>query len=486
MSNRPYLRRAGRGVFAIGVTTAMILSLAVVAGVGSAASQSAPVNAGEPVISGDASVGSSLTATQGTWSESPTAFVFQWLRCPSSGGASDGSDCAAIGGATTQAYVVASSDVGSRLRVRVTASNADGSASAVSNATGLIAAQDQSPRNTAQPTISGTARAGSTLTATQGSWSGSPTSFAYQWVRCASSGGNPDGSDCAVISGARTQAYVVSSSDVGSRLRVRVTATNASGSTTAASNATALIAAQDQRPANTSQPSISGTARAGSTLTASTGQWTNNPASYAYQWTRCPQSGGKPDASDCAAIGGATTRSYVVTASAVGLRIRVRVTAKNATGSATAASNATAVVQAAAPTPAPTGCPTGSGAIRPDEIKPPARLLIDHQSISPPVVTRGTQTLRVRFHVSACGGRSVQGMLVYVTAVPYNQFTVPAEATTGGDGWARLTMRRARSFPAAERQQLLVMFVRARKGGENLLGGISTHRLVSFRVNLSR
>ena len=156
MSKRDHsmLRRTGRGVFAIGVTTAIVLSLAFVAGVGSAASQAAPTNAGEPVISGDASVGSTLTATQGTWSGSPTAFAFQWLRCPSSGGASDGSDCAALGGATTQAYVVASSDVGSRLRARVTASNADGSASAVSNATVLVSAQDQSPRNTAQPTIS--------------------------------------------------------------------------------------------------------------------------------------------------------------------------------------------------------------------------------------------------------------------------------------------------------------------------------------------
>ena len=92
----------------------------------------------------------------------------------------------------------------------------------------------------------------------------------------------------------------------------------------------------------------------------------------------------------------------------------------------------------------------------------------------------------MRFHVSACGGRDVQGALVYVTAVPFQQFSIPSETPTGSDGWASMTMTRLRGFPAASNQQLLVIFVRARKPGENLLGGISTRRLVSFRVDLNR
>ena len=346
------------------------------------------------------------------------------------------------------------------------------------------AASQAAPANTGEPVISGQATVGSTLTATQGSWSGAPTSFAYQWVRCPASGGVPDGSDCAVLGGATTQAYVVSASDAGSRLRVRVTASNSDGSATAASNATELIPAQAQTPANTAEPAIGGTVRVGSSLTATQGGWTNNPTTFAYQWVRCPASGGQGDGSDCAVIPGANTQVYIVSASDAGRRLRVRVTASNAAGSATAASNATALVPQPAPTPPPTGCPTGTGAIRIDQLASPARLSFTGQQISPRVASRSTRLVTARLRVTACGGRPVQGALVYATAVPYNQFTVPAEQVTGSDGWTTLTMRRLRGYPASRVQQLLVMFVRARKANENPLGGLSTRRLISFPVRL--
>jgi hypothetical protein len=113
-------------------------------------------------------------------------------------------------------------------------------------------------------------------------------------------------------------------------------------------------------------------------------------------------------------------------------------------------------------------------------------LTIDQMTVSPSVIGRSTQQIQVRFHVSACKGRNVQGALLYVTAVPFSQFSIPPETATIADGWAAMTMSRLEGFPAADRQQLLVLFARARKPGEDPLGGVSARRLVSFHVDLSR
>ena len=67
-----------------------------------------------------------------------------------------------------------------------------------------------------------------------------------------------------------------------------------------------------------------------------------------------------------------------------------------------------------------------------------------------------------------------------MTAVPYDQFTIPDEELTGDDGTATLVFRRDASFPASSKQQQLTLFIRATKPGENALAGVSTRRLVAI------
>jgi hypothetical protein len=166
---------------------------------------------------------------------------------------------------------------------------------------------------------------------------------------------------------------------------------------------------------------------------------------------------------------------------------RVEVTASNSAGSSTATSDATAKIGAASAPPTPsTGCPSGTGTIAIADLSPPARLTIDQQTVTPGVVTPSAKTIQTHFRVTACGGRPVQGALVYATAVPFNQYSIPPEATTATDGTVTLTMNQLNGFPAARQQQLLVTFVRARKPGENITGGVSTRLLVSFPVSLKK
>jgi hypothetical protein len=199
------------------------------------------------------------------------------------------------------------------------------------------------PVNTVRPSISGTPQSGQTLTANRGTWTGAqPISYAYAWKRCDTNGAN-----CATITGATGSTYVATSADVGRTLRVSVTATNSVGSDTVTSNPTTVVQGTATPPANTSPPTISGTAREGQTLSAGPGTWSGTqPISFTYRWQRCNTSGGA-----CGAISGATAASYTATGADVGSTLRVAVTATNSAGSASAASAPTAVVQANAVLP---------------------------------------------------------------------------------------------------------------------------------------
>jgi len=97
----------------------------------------------------------------------------------------------------------------------------------------VIARAVNAPRNTVLPAITGTAQVGQTLTRTTGTWVGTPApTFATQWTA--------NGVD---IGGATAATYVPIVGQIGQVIRVRVTATNASGSVSATSNPTAAVIA---------------------------------------------------------------------------------------------------------------------------------------------------------------------------------------------------------------------------------------------------
>ena len=137
------------------------------------------------------------------------------------------------------------------------------------------------PAPTSWPGISGTGHAvGNTLTpnnATTGTWANTPTSYAYQWMRC-----DPVGelTSCSDIAGATGPgAYTLVNADAGSTLRIKVTASNGNGSTTIWSEPTEVITGgAGSPPVNTVAPVVSGSTVQGQVLSVSNGTWTGSPA----------------------------------------------------------------------------------------------------------------------------------------------------------------------------------------------------------------
>ena len=295
----------------------------------------APTNTTAPTIDGTPRVGQTLAARTGDWDGTgPIAFAYQWQSCDA-----DGANCTGISGATGASYAPVAGDVGHALRVAVTATGPGGTASMTSGPTDPVQtapAQPTAPANTARPTITGTAEDGARLTADEGTWTGTdPIDVSFQWQRCNTA------NECTDIRDATARDYTATSDDVGQRLQVVVTARNTVGDATATSQSTARVAAV--APTNTADPSVSGTPRVGTQLTANRGTWDGTePITFSYRWQRCDQTA-------CADIAGATDPTYTPTTDDAGSRIQVVVTATNAAGSRPATSGRTGPVQGTAP-----------------------------------------------------------------------------------------------------------------------------------------
>jgi hypothetical protein len=290
-----------------------------------------PVSLSAPQVSGAAIELQTLTAAPGTWSGmAPIEFSYRWQRCDGAGGA-----CVDILGALGTNYALSAADVGATLKVVVSATNASGSSAVASAPTAQVVSA--APVATAPPSVSGVAQDGGTLTASPGTWTGTqPIAHSYRWQRCDAAG------LCADIAGATGATHVLAAADVGATVKVFVSATNASGSSEAASAVTAPVGGVV--PVSVSAPQVGGAALETQTLTGTSGLWSGTqPIEHAYRWQRCDGSG------VCTDIPGATSATYALTAADVGARVKVVVSATNVSGSTERSSETTALVVAAAP-----------------------------------------------------------------------------------------------------------------------------------------
>lgn len=442
---------------------------------GAKTAATAPSNTAPPTISGTAAQGHTLSASSGSWSGAPApTFTYQWNRCDNAG-----ASCATIGGAAASTYTLVLADVNHTIFVNVTAHNSAGTATQASAKTGVVTGATP-PANTALPAISGSATVGSTLTASNGTWTGTaPITYTYRWERC-----DQSGAACANISGGTNKTYTLASADNGHTIRVSVTATNVGGSGQATSGATGVVTVS--APVNTVKPTVSGTAKQGQTLTGTTGTWTGAaPITYTFQWWRCDSSG-----ANCSSIPGATAVTYVPTAADVGRSVRVIVTAKNSVGSTTSNSELTAAIAASTGTttttttttpPPPSGTvklPNGELSIAASNVPDTDRLLVSSVRVSPSSI-QGRAPVSITFKIVEANKYDVSGALVYVLGLPYSWAAKMPEQATGTDGTVTISVAPTAKAP---KRGALVLFVRARTPSGSLLAGSSTRRLVQVRI----
>ena len=265
---------------------------------------------GTPTVSGTTAVGSTVTASPGTWTYN-TALTYQWLA-----------DGAPIPGATARTLVLTGAQSGRAIAVRVTGTKAGYQ---TLSRTSAVAARRV--MGWTAPAVAGTLAVGSTVTAEAGAWT-SGTTFTYQWY-----------ANGAALAGATARTLKLGTAHKDKTLSVRVTGSK-SGHTTVAKTSRATL-----KVATAGTPKVSGTAVAGGTLTATPGTWTPS-TSLSYQWY-----------ADGVAISGATSSTLKLGSATKDHRIRVKVTGRKAGyATVTKSSSSTLRVQTA-PTPKATGTP---------------------------------------------------------------------------------------------------------------------------------
>jgi hypothetical protein len=240
-----------------------------------------------PSLAGEPRVGATLTLNQGGIKcDNCLGTAVQWYACTGPGNAGADRPTGGLPFDAVQApgcevrvpfpgsnnYTVQQADVNKHIQAEIVAENHDcgevnhstgtqecrnSRGHAYSNTVGPIAAAAPAapaappapaavvPLFTAQPSISGQPALGQTLTANNGTVTGTqPINFRYQWFRCSSALRG-----CQAIEGATQARYTVVEADVGARITVTVTATNAGGGRAATAPLTAAVRRAGSAPA---------------------------------------------------------------------------------------------------------------------------------------------------------------------------------------------------------------------------------------------
>lgn len=268
-----------------------------------------------PAVTGAWTVGTSISASTGTWSTSGT-FTYQWQI------SSNGSSWEDIASATSSSYTLTSTEVSKYVRVQVVNTSSAGAGVAYSVARSKVGA----PFNTTLPAITGTIKVGSTQTVSTGTWSNTPTAYSYQWQT------SSDGISWINLEGATASTYSPTFAVANLQLRVSVGAGNAVDTATV----TTAIVSGFLPPQATAIPVVSvsggtGEFKVGQTLSSTSGTWPGSPGSYVYQWQRSSDSG-----VTWANIASASASTYVLVAGDAGYQIRSQVSLTTNTGSSSA------------------------------------------------------------------------------------------------------------------------------------------------------
>jgi surface antigen len=248
-------------------------------------------NTSKPIVSGLPKVGAVLSASPGRWTPSRATYAYQWRA-----------NGVAIADATGSTLTLRLAQKGKRISVRTTATELGyPTTSAVSAATTAVLPGEIT--NNVQPTVSGDAVVDSTLTASPGAWTPTPSAFAYHW----SADGTP-------IAGATAATLTPGADLVGKVISVTVTASK-DGYTKVSSSSASTLPVARATFTMTGTPTLTGDPLLGETLSLDPGTFTPADAEVTVHWLR-----------DGVPVAGSAGSTYLLTKADLGTHVRAQMT----------------------------------------------------------------------------------------------------------------------------------------------------------------